>query len=1046
MSNSNENRRRRKKKGSRVTGNIHKKLQIDNDMGTDVQPVSKDKVNDTFDKTTDVGVINSTEPVVGDTFTATTGVKNGKDNVLIDNNRNIVSDPNSEAANNAKGDVFDGTKNARGPTSLVTELKASLVTDIQVANHDVGLGQFAHLVKLSPTIIINPVEISYGGINDIPIRVRIIEPDRYRKKLLINTDWMISKEWFKDIPSLIYNMFEWGRDIGDEYDFVLKDESINILSKTGGKRYVRNLLLTEEQNKSPISIAESLFDFRYDESLWDDIYTRGQTVSKREVLNVRINNTFMIDALSLEHYYLFCRSIGNLMAFNEMFRRGIYDREDELNKLNAFITNSWELPVRPDSFLEPKNINRSYVRNFEDKPDIIELVCQFVCLQNYYSNLLKNLWYKPLNDSARIAFSNTSPFLTVMNNSKNGLPTNRMTGYKNLVQSYSVKLAGDFLTVFESYFFDNRGYMQFSLNRDYVDFNKYAQIPDIFELLLILYFFKPQVVSKSHAEQLLIVFLSFIVIASGSDVPYVISVTSLLQQVNVGVIHPDLMNLVQVWVDYVEDMNPAYSDRDHRALYTNDGIFTTFNVAGNPMLVFDLSGKRYWGDRSSIQPFSKDFGNLTVDISLDLHRLLVLNNPGTVLRDYFAVMQDYVLGAMGAGNPKFMTSLACLYNYFTQIGTSVAFINRFEQWHRNEVHTVPRMSLYSFIVGVTKIDTTVIYYDYSSLVPKFNYDDLVLRQASYLMQRHKDVDQTVCNYSRITSLINEVYYKDHERWLMMKPIFKDTILGELMQDMNEPLDMLNLNIRSDGNHDDAYRFLEVIHRKYNSDYDTDPRSVFCCYNKAYDYILDTRNWLRMTYSDKFYICNAIDIPFEAGYRRKGRSIGRSVRYLDYFIDGPRFGTLEFKRILRNWIYDGDDICVRMPTFYEVKEVDRLSSNRSNFKCGTFTDPLDWLMTPIKRYSVDDIDLDVAFIIVEITNTRDIKYDTLTILFEQNTVVIEGRINYFLTPYDNDVDTILSPSLVTVDCILDELKDNTGEIYKSFPTDSSPPFMSTRTYT
>jgi len=952
--------------------------------------------------------------------------------VVTDKDGNIVKSSSKDVENNANGKSLIGEM---GNHSAKDQNKAVVGVDITAVSKSDGqnIGAFGNIIKYSPDIDIGVPALKYKKLSDIPIWVKQLKIDNYRYKLYRNEEFDFKSEWFNDVPSLITGLVIWILQMVEKYDFILIDEPFDI-SNLSGKRMIRNLNMSKEVNVKPWLINEGLYESEINYTQFDNYYIDGSQIRKNELDNVRTGITVIIDQRSLEMLQTFARHQDQFYILPIDYSSGFYDMNQYLQLVSVFLDKNRFVQSRETEFSKRYNESRSFVRLIHSVLPIKELIREYYIFNQYYSKMWSNLWVRPLVESMTVEFTDTNPYYTFFTNTSTGNPTNRQTSRKKFASIYNKDLAAEFLGILLNLVLDPKGTMEL-LPYNGIDTSTNADLTVIAETLMFMYLFKPQICSRSYATVILYKVLRYIVTADRLDNNINVSVNQLMQQVGVGL----SFTLIQVLTDwYNYSISPYNLDADYNALYDNNGRRFSLSNNNNIVISDDNSGLLFWGfDALAFNPFRTRpfFQELTM--VTDMVNMFELNGGfnSNILGDHFKIMKEFFQAVLHTQNATFSENFAMLFSRIFDICATPGYINRFKCGDRNNVYYIKNSSLLSFGLGVMNPNMKELKYNFTNMIVKLFYDDYYLSMIANFYIAHERIDQLVCNYSRIASLNNDMYYKVHERWFKIREYFKDTFFYDMTKNMNKE-QLINLNILADGTMQPGRELHRRIMVLYQNEINSiDPFSRFCVFNKVVNWVVNTANWSKVGVYEGFYIGNMVESVTIDELRVKNLDQNQlNTMHIDYFIDKLRFGDKGFKVLIRNALYTGMRIFVRVPTFMKAVNVDKnLSSNNSNFKFAGKNNILEWLNSRPELHSIDSPKIDIAEITFEFLSNKNATLDKEYIIIEPlGVMIVDAPRKYFITSNYSDVDEIIYGKRLVCSCILDELQDQSGEIFDCLP--------------
>jgi len=952
--------------------------------------------------------------------------------VITDSSGNIVDASNKSVENNANGKALIGNIGRHTVSDQNKVVIGINIQPITVADEE-DVGAFGNIIKFAPNIVVTIPDLKYKTLSDIPIWVKYDKMDNYRYKMYRNTEFDFKQEWFYDVPSLIKGIMLWITEMDSKYDFCLLDEPWMITNVTG-KRMIRNLNMTKEMNEKPWTIIDGLYEQSIEYPEYEQYFTDGSQIRKLEIDNLRMDMKVIMDKVSMEMLQTFSRHRSQFTILPEDFSNGLYDIGPYTQLVSAFLDKNYFIRTRATEFTKKYNESRSFVRLIHTVLPIKTLISEYYAFNTYYSTLWSNLWVKPLVDSVTVSFVEVNPYYTFFTNTAVGNPTNRATSKKKFATVYNKTLAAEFLNVLLNLYLDPRGTVEI-LPYEGLNNAQNTDLPVIAEVFLFMYLFKPQVCTRAYASTLLYKVLRYLVTAERLDNIINVNITQLFQRVGNGLSFL-MITLLTDW--YVYAISPEDLDADHRALYDNNGIRMSLSNTNQRIVVDDTSGLLFWGfDAYAFQPTRVRILPNEISVSTDMVNMFVLNQGvnANLLTDHFTVMRDFFNAVLYTQNSLFTENFCTIFTRLYDVCATPGYINRFKCGPRTNVYLFKTSSILSFAMGLLNPVLKEFHYNFTDMIVKLFYDDYYLSMIANFYNVHERADRLACNFSRISSVGNNTYYKPYERWDKIREYFKDTFIVDLTANMKKE-QLLNLNLLVDGSVIPGLELHNRIQTLYNTYINNlEPESRFCVFNKVSNWALNITNWNKVGVYDGFYITNINEEVTIDEFRIKGFESGVHLTMrIDYYLDKLKFGDIGFKREIRHALYSGMRVFVAVPTFMTVvKKEDNLSSNHSNFKFNGFNDLMLWLQSHPELHSIDSPKIDSANITFEYISNKNPTLNKEYIILEPWGVIIPDAVRkYFITQNYSDHNEVIYGRELICESYLNVLQDQSGEVFNCLP--------------
>lgn len=899
-----------------------------------------------------------------------------------------------------------------------------------------------HLV-LSPsidTLLLFP-KLRFKHINDIPIWSKYEELLNRTVKMMYNYLIPISQKDHSSFVSLQNKMTENLFKLVDEYDVIWKDFKPDTdFSILNGKRIMKNLSLKPEHMKDPMILVRSLHGQNYS---YDDIMTPYFTENipiKDDLHNIRVKNTFKIDAESMGYLQFLMRpsvrkttkgeqQTSRFLGLPPDFKFG-YPSNEELGNFFDTTTTTQNYVTERYNVLEnnPALLTRSYYNNFDLDDGRLDRVKRLLkkydvlfSRVNNFTTLLKNAFLA----NVQLAASTSNSLSNMFAQTEFGISALRRTARTAIISSLSPASVPGFINAILSLYFDNNVKLSFQLNGEFA-------VNWTFNAILFIFLFKPQVSSRNNVASLIMIMLNNF--CKIFQVPYT-NVSDSLRTIS-DYISAELVDAILEWWDYSQSSFDAAGDFDK--LYTNRGN----NIPrGNISTFFAVSrveyGYNFWG-APALSPWRKlpsaqDDGSFATS----LIRLVTIKK-----NQWSSVWSEFVYCVVNDISYGFVTNLSRFAYALELFASSELNMNRFRNDFRDHEIEIDNRSVLSFSMYSRVSDVPYFQSDASLFMLYFLSLDYYLSQSAMLYKCFRRIESEIMNISGLAAYNNN-FFKEWDMLNIVGGYCQHPVVKDIFSSVNfNNFSTMKMTVgRSDLN---KTSFMEELLSEYASDMAMDRNSRWFVHMRSLDIVVDRAEWRKFGLEDSFTVGPVeIGTSFNDLFRTKVMATTLNT-YINYRQNYLKFGDFNFKMAL--WRLSlNQTIGYKIPTFVKYKIVKQLSGGSNsdssievNSTDGSFiastgeNSAFKWMTSKKDPVTSDEFRIDSVEIEREIVIQweRDYQYDQ--IFYDTRTALAGSESSLFI--YDtsgNDIMLLLRAESVTEDFYLDDLNDISVEFNSSF---------------
>ena len=740
-------------------------------------------------------------------------------------------------------------------------------------------------------------------------------------------------------------------------------------------------------------------------------YSAPTTIYKNDRGNVRNDVEFMLDRVSLDFFNRFSRARGSVLPPD--FLQGVY----ALGSYQAMFTTysnmtSFLRDRLPDMYVD-YSVNRSFIRRFDlvgPVQRIRGLISTYPMILYKFLTVFNDTWVNPFINSIQFSVSFINPVTDFYKNSYSGVSSTVNSAKQRFGDAYSQTAAQTFIVNVLKYLADPFATLEFPISD-----SDTIHIAINFELVLFMYFFKPQCCTRNHATKLVTCLISWLSALTAIQTSPYQDLPGAIQFV-APYIPFALLNLITIWFTYATSVTDYQAD--YGILYD---VFT--DLSGNPS-----PGFQFWGD-PALNPFRLDFTNANYfNVMNGLLQLFDANGFRTAKDMADAANICYEVVRIISTATSLSRTLDTLYVSIRSVCITPGYINRFQVNYRTKIVEFAPTSIFSFLVGGKAGQEKTFMYDFSNWLVYLNYEDYGISRLSMMIDLIDKHDKNICVVQGLTNNNVVNIFKDYEILRIAAEKCEKCILVDLINECKDLSDIYGIAIDRAGIQDIGFNNMLV--NLYAVDRDINSNSRWLTETKLSDYFMNQGNWVNHGLLDGFIVSPAEYTVHQDGFIRKHG--GNYISEVDYKTLRLNFGRNTVTRIFRDNLRLGP-LKVKIPTFSIVKVVNKFSDS-SVFKSSNSNNILEWFKTMKDPISITEPEFEYAVVEDELISVYYPTLDRRLPLWEDYCVT---TVNYnFTTPNINDLDEILFTPKDRINVFLDELVDKSGELFTYFKLPSA----------